>query len=81
MLIYDAAGTGRSYDGEGRRVRKEVAGQATTVFVYDAFGQLAAEYGPADGIGDGPSNNDCPANPVGEVYCTPNHYGSFSRIQ
>ena len=40
-----------SYDGEGRRVRKEVAGQATTVFVYDAFGQLAAEYGPADGIG------------------------------
>lgn len=48
MLIYDAAGTGRSYDGEGRRVRKEVAGQATTVFVYDAFGQLAAEYGPAD---------------------------------
>ncbi|MBX9604460.1 MAG: hypothetical protein K2X35_25900 [Bryobacteraceae bacterium] len=40
-----------SYDGEGRRVRKEVGGQATTVFVYDAFGQLAAEYGPADGIG------------------------------
>jgi RHS repeat-associated protein len=32
-----------TYDGEGRRVRS-VAGGATTVFVYDAFGQLAAEY-------------------------------------
>jgi RHS repeat-associated protein len=30
------------YDGEGRRVKK-VAG-TTTVYVYDAFGQLAAEY-------------------------------------
>ena len=33
-----------AYDGEGRRIQKTV-GAATTVFVYDAMGQLAAEYG------------------------------------
>ena len=32
-----------TYDGEGRRVKK-VMGTATTVFVYDAAGRLAAEY-------------------------------------
>jgi RHS repeat-associated protein len=32
-----------TYDGEGRRVTKTV-GSATTVYVYDAMGQLAAEY-------------------------------------
>lgn len=32
-----------SYDGDGRRVKKE-AGLVTTVFVYDAAGQLVAEY-------------------------------------
>ncbi len=31
------------YDGEGRRVKK-VAGAVTTVYVYDAAGQLAVEY-------------------------------------
>ncbi|HEX7957292.1 MAG TPA: RHS repeat-associated core domain-containing protein, partial [Pyrinomonadaceae bacterium] len=35
-----------SYDGDGRRV-KSVWGGATTVFVYDAAGRLAAEYGGA----------------------------------
>ena len=35
-----------SYDGQGKRVRK-VVGQTETVFVYDAFGKLAAEYGNA----------------------------------
>ncbi len=34
------------YDGEGRRVSR-TAGGATTVYVYDASGELAAEYGPA----------------------------------
>jgi RHS repeat-associated protein len=34
------------YDGDGRRV-KQIVGAETTVFVYDAFGNLAAEYGPA----------------------------------
>ena len=32
------------YDGEGRRVRKEVSGGASTNFVYDAAGRLLAEY-------------------------------------
>lgn len=31
------------YDGEGKRVRK-ISGQVETVFVYDASGQLVAEY-------------------------------------
>ncbi len=35
------------YDGEGQRVQKNVYGGAASVYVYDAFGQLAAEYAPA----------------------------------
>jgi len=38
------AETSYEYDGEGRRVLKQT-GQSKTVFVYDAGGQLAAEYG------------------------------------
>ena len=34
-----------AYDGEGRRVVKKVGSDASTVFVYDAMGKLAAEYG------------------------------------
>jgi YD repeat-containing protein len=44
-------GTGQTinyqYDGLGERVQKQIAGGATTVFVHDAFGQLAAEYNSA----------------------------------
>jgi RHS repeat-associated protein len=45
-----AGGTSYAYDGAGQRVKK-VAPSGTTVYVYDAFGQLAAEYasGPATG--------------------------------
>jgi YD repeat-containing protein len=39
-----------SYDGDGRRVMKNVGGTITT-YVYDAQGQLAAEYGPATDSG------------------------------
>jgi RHS repeat-associated protein len=38
------------YDGDGRRVEKTV-GTAVTVYVYDASGELAAEYGPATDTG------------------------------
>ncbi len=38
--------TSYEYDGEGRRVLKQT-GLSKTVFVYDAAGQLAAEYGGA----------------------------------
>jgi RHS repeat-associated protein len=34
-----------TYDGEGRRVAKQVGGGTPTVYLYDAMGQLAAEYG------------------------------------
>lgn len=40
-----------AYDGDGRRVKKVSLG-VTTIYVYDAMGQLAAEYGgpaPTDG--------------------------------
>jgi RHS repeat-associated protein len=37
-----SAGTTYSYDGDGRRVMK-VSGGVTTVYVYDALGELAAE--------------------------------------
>ncbi|MEP6539528.1 MAG: RHS repeat-associated core domain-containing protein, partial [Bryobacteraceae bacterium] len=38
-----------AYDGAGQRVKKTVNGTVVTVFVYDAAGRLAAEYGPGDG--------------------------------
>jgi RHS repeat-associated protein len=34
----------RIYDGDGRRVTKAIPGGATTTYVYDAQGDLAAEY-------------------------------------
>ena len=34
------------YDGAGQRVAVKAGGVVTAVFVYDAFGQLAAEYSP-----------------------------------
>ncbi len=42
-----------TYDGEGRRVSKTTpyGGGSTTVYLYDAFGQLAAEYGPVSETG------------------------------
>ncbi|MCX6620776.1 MAG: RHS repeat-associated core domain-containing protein, partial [Acidobacteria bacterium] len=56
-----------SYDGEGRRVKK-VAGTETTVYVYDAFGQLAAEYSTV-----------APAE-SGRRYVTADHLGSTRAI-
>jgi RHS repeat-associated protein len=54
-----APSTKYEYDGEGRRVRAYVcsslstcspgSGASTTVYVYDAFGKLAAEYSPNTG--------------------------------
>ena len=38
------------YDGDGRRVQTIAPGGATTTFVYDAFGQMVADYGaPSSG--------------------------------
>jgi RHS repeat-associated protein len=39
------------YDGEGRRVKKQIGQDPATVFIYDAAGELAAEYGAGSGVG------------------------------
>jgi RHS repeat-associated protein len=57
------ASTKYAYDGEGRRVRRE-GPPSFTVFVYDAFGRLAAEY---SGI---------PAQPPSARYLTLDPLGS-----
>jgi RHS repeat-associated protein len=57
MVNYDGGATtsgGASYyyDGDGRRVKK-VAGIVTTIFVYNAVGQLIAEYSTSTPAGSG----------------------------
>ena len=57
------------YDGDGRRVRKIDAASATTVFVYDAMGNLAAEYFSGSVTGT-----------RGVDYLTADHLGSTRMI-
>ncbi len=68
----NAAGTGRTryvYDGEGRRVQRlDADGVNQTVFVYDAFGNLAAEYATAG------------APAAGTQYVTVDHLGSTRLV-
>jgi YD repeat-containing protein len=54
-----------AYDGEGRRVMKTV-GTQTTVYVYDAAGNLAAEYGSTAA--------------AGTQYLTADHLGSTRLV-
>jgi RHS repeat-associated protein len=61
---YTKAGVTTHYDGDGRRVKKEEATGAT-VFVYNAGGQLVAEYSDAGGGGT-----------VTMSYLTSDHLGS-----
>jgi len=51
------------YDGEGRRVEK-ITGSATTIYVYDAKGEVAAEY------------STVPPGPAATLYLTADHLGS-----
>lgn len=60
--------TAYAYDSDGRRVEKSVSGASPTVYVYDAQGQLAAEYG-----GQVPST-------AGTVYLTADHLGSTRLV-
>lgn len=53
------------YDGEGRRVKK-IVGTEATIFVYDASGQLSAEY----------STTVTPAEQAKVSYLTTDHLGS-----
>lgn len=77
-LAYDAENrqtsflaTGKSgayvYDGEGRRVKRMPTGTGdpVTIYAYDAFGKLAAEYSPTAPNGTG-----------GTFYRTTDHLGS-----
>jgi YD repeat-containing protein len=77
-LAYDAESrqtsflaTGKSgayvYDGQGRRVRRTPTGTGdpVTIYAYDAFGKLAAEYSPTAPSGTG-----------GTFYRTTDHLGS-----
>jgi len=62
--------TAYDYDGEGRRVRKTVTGgtSSSTAYVYDAAGQLTAEYSTA-------------ADPdAGTRYLTQDHLGSTRLV-
>jgi RHS repeat-associated protein len=56
-----------SYDGEGRRVKRQDS-SGTTVYVYNAIDQLVAEYG-----GAGPVNN-------GTSYIAQDHLGSTRLV-
>jgi RHS repeat-associated protein len=51
-----------TYDGDGRRVKRVLNG-VTTTYVYDAFGQMAQEYGGTPG-------------PAGRSYLFADHLGS-----
>ena len=62
-----AGGSEYLYDGDGRRVRKAWGAQVT-VFVYDAFGKLVAEY----------ANTAPQAN--GTRYLTQDHLGSTRAV-
>lgn len=57
-----------TYDGEGNRVQKQTAG-VTTNYVYDAFGQLAAEY-----------TTGGPAQTAGRFFRTTDHLGSTRLV-
>jgi RHS repeat-associated protein len=47
--------TSYRYDGDGKRVSRQRGAEAATIYVYDAFGQLAAEYGGVQDLtGTGP---------------------------
>jgi len=59
-----------AFDGEGKRVKKFTSGEPVTVFIYDAGGQLVAEYAPHD-------PNSIPEGYVPAVsYMTSDHLGS-----
>ncbi|HEX5731195.1 MAG TPA: RHS repeat-associated core domain-containing protein [Blastocatellia bacterium] len=66
-LTSGAGSAGYAYDGEGRRVKKVVAGTTTTL-VYNAGGQLIAEY--QSGVVQPPQGGG------GTTYLTSDHLGS-----
>jgi RHS repeat-associated protein len=57
-----------AYDGDGRRVKK-VSGGETTVFIYDAMGQMAAE-----------TTSGTNASPCAVCYMSVDHLGSTKMV-
>jgi len=68
VTLKDSGTSQYAYDGEGRRVTKTIGGQ-TVVYVYDARGQLAAEYGGT------PDPTGCAT-----CYLTVDHLGSTRLV-
>jgi RHS repeat-associated protein len=68
LATYNGSAATYRYDGDGRRVKK-VVGSATTVFVYDAHGQMVAEY-----------SNQAPPTSGGTSYVTADHLGSTRLV-
>jgi RHS repeat-associated protein len=75
-IVYDAenhqtnyGGSTYGYDGNGRRIKKQV-GNTTTVFVYNVVGQLIAEY----------DNSTSPPSGSGTSYLTSDHLGSTRAV-
>lgn len=66
------------YDGEGRRVKK-ISGAETTIFVYDAGGQLAAEYSTA--LADTQQVSYLTADHLGSVRAISNEIGQVVKRQ
>ena len=63
-----AGGATYAYDGDGRRVGRTTADGNRTTYVYDAFGNLAAEYGTAA------------PTVTGTTYLTADHLGSTRLV-
>ena len=59
-----------TYDGAGQRVSKTIAGGATTAYVHDVFGRLAAEYTSAP----------APAAPCSTCYLSWDQLGSTRMV-
>jgi YD repeat-containing protein len=68
QVTFNTGAATYAYDGDGRRV-KTVVGRVTTVFVYNAFGQLVAEYAHAEQAAAG-----------GTSYLTTDHLGSTRLV-
>ncbi len=68
LATFNGSAASYSYDGDGRRVKK-VVGSATTVLVYDAHGQMVAEY-----------SNQAPTTSGGTTYVTADHLGSTRLV-
>lgn len=71
MIVHDDTSTvgtldnQYSYDGDGQRVKK-VTGTVTTVFVYNAMGQMVAKY----------TDDNSPSPTTGTSYFTADHLGT-----